>query len=163
MTRLTYDIISRTMFSSDVTMRFEAMAAAFNNHYLETVGRVDVLGAVLPRWFPTPNKIRAAPALRFLKGEIGRLIARRRAAIAADPAGAPQDLLTLLITTKDPEGGALFGDAEVFDNVMTFIFAGHETTANALAWTFYLLSEFPEWDARVAARCGMRRISRRCR
>ncbi len=150
MTRLTYDIISRTMFSSDVTMRFEEMAAAFN-HYLETVGRVDVLGAVLPRWFPTPNKIRAAPALRFLKGEIGRLIARRRAQIAADPAGAPQDLLTLLITTKDPEGGALFGDAEVFDNVMTFIFAGHETTANALAWTFYLLSEFPEWDARVAA------------
>jgi cytochrome P450 len=44
----------------------------------------------------------------------------------------------------------VFGDSEVFDNVMTFIFAGHETTANALTWTFYLLSQFPQWDGRVA-------------
>jgi cytochrome P450 len=44
----------------------------------------------------------------------------------------------------------LFGEAEVFDNVMTFVFAGHETTSNALAWTLYLLSQFPDADARVA-------------
>ena len=56
----------------------------------------------------------------------------------------------MLLTTRDPEGGALFGEAEVFDNVMTFVFAGHETTSNALAWTLYLLSQFPECDARVA-------------
>jgi len=78
------------------------------------------------------------------------LISRRRAVLAENPAAAPEDLLTLLLTARDPEGGKLFGEAEVFDNVMTFIFAGHETTANALAWTLYLLSEFPEWDARIA-------------
>jgi cytochrome P450 len=95
--------------------------------------------------------LRAWPALRFFRKEMDTLIARRRVVIGRDPDSAPQDLLTLLLTARDPEGGALFGEAEVFDNVMTFIFAGHETTANALAWTFYLLSEFPSWDERVAA------------
>jgi len=70
--------------------------------------------------------------------------------LAAAPDRAPQDLLTLLLTARDPEGGALFGEDEVYDNVLTFIFAGHETTANTLAWTLYLLSQDPEWDARVA-------------
>jgi cytochrome P450 len=78
------------------------------------------------------------------------LIAQRRARLDHDPASMPDDLLTLLLTTHDPEGGALFSDAEVYDNVATFFFAGHETTANALAWTFYLLSQFQDEDARVA-------------
>lgn len=149
MPRLTYDIISRTMFSNDVTMRFDEMSMAFER-YLETLGKVDPLTVIMPRWFPTPGKLRARGPLRFLRREIEALIARRRALIEDDPANVPSDLLTLLLTTKDPEGGALFGDAEVFDNVMTFIFAGHETTANALSWTFYLLATFPEWEARVA-------------
>src|SRR6185437_2595600 len=77
-----------------------------------------------------------------------------KAQIDADPAAAPQDLLTLLLTTRDPEGGRLFGAAEVYDNAMTFILAGHETTANALTWTLYLLSAFPQTEARVAAEIG---------
>jgi cytochrome P450 len=88
--------------------------------------------------------------MRFFRKELGALIARRGAEIARNPSSAPNDLLTLLLTTRDPEGGALFGPDEVYDNVMTFIFAGHETTANALAWTLYLLSQFPDVDARVA-------------
>jgi cytochrome P450 len=151
MMRLTYDIISRTMFSHDVTMDYRSMSAALAT-YFENVGRVDIAGALgLPPWFPTPRRLRAWPALRFFRREMEALIARRRAVIESDPVSAPQDLLTLLLTARDPEGGTLFGEAEVFDNVMTFIFAGHETTANALAWTFYLLSEFPQWDTRVAS------------
>jgi cytochrome P450 len=149
MTRVTYDIISRTMFSSDVDLPFEQMEIAFAN-YLETLGRADIPALFLPTWFPTPNRLKGQPTLKFLKREIGAIIARRRAQIAAEPQSAPNDLLTLLLTAKDPEGGVVFGDAEVFDNVMTFIFAGHETTANAMAWTFYLLSQYPDWDARVA-------------
>jgi cytochrome P450 len=149
--RLTYDIISRTMFSSDVTMDYRAMSEALAT-YFENVGRVDIAGALgLPDWLPTPRRLRAWPALRFFRKEMNALIGRRRALLASDPHSVPEDLLTLLLTARDPEGGALFGEAEVFDNVMTFIFAGHETTANALAWTLYLLSEFPDWDARVAA------------
>lgn len=150
MMRLTYDIISRTMFSNDVTMDYGEMSKALAT-YFENVGRVDILGALgFPDWVPTPRRLRAWPALRFFRREMDGLISRRRTALSENPAAVPQDLLTLLLTARDPEGGKLFGEAEVFDNVMTFIFAGHETTANTLAWTFYLLSEFPEWDARVA-------------
>ena len=149
MTQLTYDIISRTMFSNDVTMDYHTMSSALAT-YFENVGRVDFAGALgVPDWIPTPRRLRARPALRFFRREMGALIARRRKVLADNPSSAPQDLLTLLLTARDPEGGALFGEEEVYDNALTFIFAGHETTANTLIWTFYLLSQFPEWDARV--------------
>ncbi|MGZ6023117.1 MAG: cytochrome P450, partial [Rhizomicrobium sp.] len=151
MMRLTYDIICRTVFSGDVTMDYGRMSKAILV-YLETLGRIDMLGLLgLPRWVPTPDRVRAAPALRYFRHEMEGLIERRKALIARDADSAPNDLLTLLLTAHDPEGGTLFSDREVFDNVMTFVFAGHETTANALAWTLYLLSQFPDTDAQVAA------------
>lgn len=150
MMRLTYAIITQTMFSGDVTIDYAAMSDAFVT-YLDTMGRVDLLTTLgLPYWAPTPKRLKAQASIRFFRRELGALIARRAAEIARDPAAVPQDLLTLLLTARDPEGGALFGVDEVYDNVMTFIFAGHETTANALAWTLYLLSQFPDADARVA-------------
>ena len=148
--RLTYAIITDTMFSNDVKIDYAALARHFVT-YLDTLGRVDVLSTLgVPYWAPTPKRLRARKTLKFFRTQIGALIARRASEIAENPAGAPKDLLTLLLTARDPEGGALFGPAEVYDNVMTFIFAGHETTANALAWTLYLLSQFPDTDARVA-------------
>jgi cytochrome P450 len=150
MMRLTYDIISRTVFSSDVTMDYRAMARAIAV-YFDNIGRVDLLAALgAPDWLPTPRRVRAWPALRFFRREMNALIARRRALLAGESTKAPNDLLTLLLTARDPETGTHFGEAEVFDNVMTFIFAGHETTANALAWSLYLLSQFPDADARLA-------------
>jgi len=152
MMKLTFDIISRTMFAGEVAIDYGKLAHAMEL-YLDTIGRIDpadVLGA--PDWVPTPNRVRARPALKFIRRELNGLIARRREKIAAGT--APQDLLTLLLTAEDPEEGALFSDAEVFDNVATFIFAGHETTANALTWTFYLLSQAREDDARLARECA---------
>jgi cytochrome P450 len=150
MMRLTYDIICRTVFSGDVTMDYGRMSRAILV-YLETLGRIDLLGLFgVPRWVPTPDRLRAAPALRYFRGEMAGLIARRKTLVERDAAAAPNDLLTLLLTAHDPEGGTLFSSREVFDNVMTFVFAGHETTANALAWTLYLLSQFPDADARLA-------------
>ena len=150
MMRLTYDIISRTVFSGDVTMDYARMSKALLI-YLETLGRIDMLGLLgLPRWVPTPDRLRAEPALRYFRREMEGLIERRKALLERDASAAPNDLLTLLLTAHDPEGGTLFSAREVFDNVMTFVFAGHETTANALAWTLYLLSQFPDVDARLA-------------
>jgi cytochrome P450 len=150
MMRLTYAIITDTMFSNDVEIDYSALARHFGT-YLDTLGRVDVLSTLgVPYWAPTPKRLRARATLKFFRAQIGALIARRAGEIERDPGAAPKDLLTLLLTARDPEGGALFGPAEVYDNVMTFIFAGHETTANALAWTLYLLSQFPDTDARVA-------------
>ncbi len=150
MMRLTYAIITDTMFSNDVKIDYGALAGHFVT-YLDTLGRVDLLSTLgVPHWAPTPKRIRAGATLRFFRKHIGALIERRAKEVARDPAAAPKDLLTLLIMARDPEGGALFGPSEVYDNAMTFIFAGHETTANALAWTLYLLSQFPDVDARVA-------------
>jgi cytochrome P450 len=150
MMQLTYEIISRTLFSNDVTMQYGKMSEALAV-YLETQGRIDILRTMgLPDWVPTLSNLRARGPLKFFRKELQGLIAQRRAQLAADPAGARHDFLTMLLTTRDPEDGALFGEKEVFDNVMTFVFAGHETTSNALAWTLYLLSQFPDADARVA-------------
>jgi cytochrome P450 len=151
MMQLTYEIISRTLFSNDVTMQYGKMSEALAL-YLETQGKVSVLRTLgLPDWFPTRDNLRAKGPLRYFRKELLSLIGRRRAQLEADPGSAPHDFLTLLLSTRDPEGGALFGEAEVFDNVMTFVFAGHETTANALAWTLYLLSLHPDCDARAAS------------
>jgi cytochrome P450 len=150
MMRLTYDIISRTVFSNEVKTDYTKMSEALAT-YLDTLGRVDILSVFgMPDWVPTPNRLRARAPMRFFRQELEALIAQRRARLERDPASMPDDLLTLLLTTHDPEGGALFSDAEVYDNVATFFFAGHETTANALAWTFYLLSQFQDEDSRVA-------------
>ena len=151
MMRITYAIITHTMFSDDVRFDYAALAKNFAA-YIDTLGRIDLFTTLgVPAWAPTPKRLKARAAVRFFRRELGALIARRKEQIARAPAAAPNDLLTLLLTTRDPEGGALFGAAEVYDNAMTFILAGHETTANALAWTLYLLSQFPRIEARVAA------------
>jgi cytochrome P450 len=81
---------------------------------------------------------------------VRRLLARRRARLTAG-APLPDDLVTRLMNARDPETGASLADAVIHDNLVTFIGAGHETTANALGWTLFLLSDFPDADAQVAA------------
>src|ERR1700744_5431561 len=75
----------------------------------------------------------------------------RRKGLADPNYKAPQDLLTLLLEAKDPETGEGLDEEELRANIITFIGAGHETTANALTWSVYLLSQSPGWRARVEA------------
>jgi cytochrome P450 len=150
MTALTYDIISRTVFSNEIQTPPDIMGEAITT-YFEALGRIDLWDVLpLPRWLPRPAFIKARPAQRIFRSEVLRLFERRRARIAAGEA-VPDDLVTRLINARDPETGAPLSDAVVHDNLVTFIGAGHETTANALTWTMFLLSAFPEADARVAA------------
>jgi cytochrome P450 len=79
------------------------------------------------------------------------MIATRRARLATHPTSAPKDILTLLLHALDPETGERMTPAEVRSNILTFIAAGHETTANSLAWSLFLLSQSPHWRARVEA------------
>src|SRR5206468_7543932 len=150
MTALTYDIISRTVFSHEIETPAEVMGGAITT-YFEALGRIDLWDVLpLPRWLPRPAFIRAKPARRVFREEVGRLVERRRARLAASGT-VPSDLVTRLMQARDPETGAPLSDVVIHDNLVTFIGAGHETTANALAWTLFLLSEFPEADACVAA------------
>jgi len=150
MTRLTYDIISRTVFSNEIETPPDVMGEAITT-YFGALGRIDLWDVLpLPRWLPRPAFIRAKPAQKIFRDEVLRLFERRRARIAAGES-VPDDLVTRLINARDPETGVPLSDAVVHDNLVTFIGAGHETTANALTWTLFLLSEFRDADARVAA------------
>jgi cytochrome P450 len=150
MTALTYDIISRTVFSHEIETPAEAMGEAITT-YFEALGRIDLWDVLpLPRWLPRPAFIRARPAQGIFREEVRRMLQRRRARIAAG-GPVPDDLVGRLIEARDPETGAPLSDAVIHDNLVTFMGAGHETTANALSWTLFLLSEFPDADACVAA------------
>jgi cytochrome P450 len=145
--RLTYEIVSRTVFSGALDgdrARIHASMAV----YFDTVGRVDLATILnLPRWLPTPAKLRALPALSTFRSTVRRVVASRTAA----PGRPAVDLLDRMIEAKDPDGGGSLSEASVADNVLTFLAAGHETTANALAWTLYLLALCPDVMAEVRA------------
>jgi cytochrome P450 len=142
MTALTYEIISRTVFSSEIETGSDAMSAAITR-FFDTHGRIDLWDIVkLPRWLPRPAEWRVRPATRVFREEVRRLLQRRRERQAAGQP-VPNDLVTLLAAARDPETGAALPEQTIHDNLVTFIGAGHETTANALGWTLFLLSEYP--------------------
>jgi cytochrome P450 len=118
--------------------------------FLESVGPIDPLDVFgVPGFVPRIGRLRARPALRFFAEVVDELIARRRSLIAKD--AAPADLLTLLLKAQDPETGQGLTDLEVKANIVTFIAAGHETTANALTWALYCLSQDSDARTRVEA------------
>jgi cytochrome P450 len=89
--------------------------------------------------------------LRFFESAIDQIISARRQLLAKQHKYPPKDILSFLLGALDPETGRHMSEAEIRSNVLTFIAAGHETTANALAWSLFLLSESPEWRKLVAA------------
>jgi cytochrome P450 len=106
---------------------------------------VDIFG--LPDWVPRIGRWRAKPAIRFFEELVSELIQSRKALVERGEA-VPRDLLTLLLEAADPETGKGLSDTEVGANIVTFIGAGHETTANVLSWSIYLISQ----DERVRTR-----------
>jgi cytochrome P450 len=89
--------------------------------------------------------------VRFFDAAVDAIIATRRRNLQANPAAVPRDILTLLLEAQDPETGRGISEAELRANILTFIAAGQETTANALTWSLFLLSQSHEWRERVAA------------
>ena len=88
MTALTYDIISRTVFSHEIETPADVMGEALTA-YFDAFGRIDLWDVLpLPRWLPRPAFIRARPAQKIFREEVRRLVERRRARIAAGQSGA---------------------------------------------------------------------------
>jgi len=149
MTRLTLDVLERTIFSDGLGRDAEdirrAMATYFNA--IGTIGLLDILGA--PDFVPRPARFRVRATLRFFEAAIDSVIAARRRLLAVDPDGAPNDILTHLLNALDDPHGMT--EAEMRSNVLTFFAAGHETTGNALSWASFLISQSPGWRARLEA------------
>jgi cytochrome P450 len=149
MTKLTYDVISRTVFSNELETSAEVMSAAVSR-YFAVLGRLNLWDFLkIPSWVPRSSQWRVRPATAVFRNEVRRLLERRRVREAASEQ-LPRDIVTLLTLARDPETGARLDDRIIHDNLVTFIGAGHETTANALGWTLYLLSIFPWAYDRVA-------------
>lgn len=141
---LTLRIVGKTLFSTDLSGEAAAIGEAISvgikhaNDYAEAVIRI-------PPWLPTPGNLRFKNAIRVLDGMVLRIIEDRR------KSGEPgDDLLGMLMSARDDDGAGM-NDQQLRDEVMTLVLAGHETTANALSWTFDLLSRHPDVDRRVAA------------
>ncbi len=145
MMHLTQTIIVRTMFSDDVGDQAEALGKAFDQT-LEHLNQSLFSPHPLIEKLPTPANRRHQRALRFLDDFIYALISKRR----ANPE-AHNDLLSRLILARDPESGAGMPDRQIRDELMTIFLAGHETTANALAWTYHLLGSHAEVEACLLA------------
>ncbi len=143
MTRLTYDVLAETLFSNALAGGADAFSQALTR-YMNTQGRIDPLDLVnAPRWVPRLGRLLAEPAIRYFSEEVRRIVAGRQAMVQ-DGATPPDDLLTALLDARDAETGEALSDVEVGANIVTFIAAGHETTANLLTWAFYLLSSAPD-------------------
>jgi len=106
-----------------------------------------------PLWLPTANNRRLRPALESLNRVVERMIATKRRRL--DAGGGPQDghrdVLTTLMLARDEATGESMSDAQLRDEVMTLLIAGHETTANALSWMWYLLDRHPDEQERLRA------------
>jgi cytochrome P450 len=145
MMRTTCDIILSTMISIPSRFDLELFEDSITE-YLESTSWVIALGMIrASRWVPYPGVYRKRHARDHLHQTLDALIldAHRRSPTTRT------DLLSLLENATDPETGTSMSAIDVRNNLLTFITAGHETTALALTWSFYLLCLHPEVERRV--------------
>ena len=136
MTEATLRIVGRALFGRDVGGDTDDVAGAMRV-FQTSLTQVDIV----PQWVPYPPREKLARALATLDRIVFDLIAKRR----AEGGEAGDDLLSMLVAATDDEGGGTkLTEREVRDQLVTLFLAGHETTANALTWTLYLLGRTPE-------------------
>ncbi len=145
LTRTTFDIIVETMLGGSASLDADRYSQALTLNFETMPWHLIYTIFGLPEWLPYPRRRRALRARDFLHADVLRIVAQRRAAKAAQQ----PDLLDLLLAARDPETGRSMSADEVMKNLLTFITAGHETTAVALTWTLWLLAKDQSAQARV--------------
>lgn len=140
---LTLQIAAKIFFGADVGDEIPYVKAAFQEVSLQNAGRTRLFH--LPDGVPTPANVRYNRAVRQLESIIYRVIEQRRG--DSQDAG---DLLSALLQARD-EGGSAMSSRQLRDEVITFFLAGHETTALALSWSWYLLAQHPEAESELVA------------
>lgn len=145
MAHLTLSIIGRTMVSLDVGDETLAVGRACRA-VLDHMANRRSLGSIITRKLPTPAKRRYQAAVHTLDTAVYQLIQERRTRQER-----PADLLTRLIDARDEETGEGMSNQQIHDELLTIFFAGHETTALALTWVWYLLATHPEAEEKLHA------------
>ena len=146
MMQTTFAIIVDTMLSGRSGIDAHRVESALTDYLESTSWTVALAMLRAPGWLPYPGQRRAERARDYLRAEVLRAVATRRTSAERRP-----DLLGLLLEATDGETGRAMSDRDLADNLLTFITAGHETTALALTWTFYLLDRHPAVAERVLA------------
>jgi cytochrome P450 len=148
MNRLTLSIVGKTLFDADVESQAAEVGVALTG-VMETFWITMLPFSDLLEHLPVPKLRRARAARAQLDAIIYGMIAERRRSRRDHG-----DLLSMLLSAQDEEAEGAAGrmsDMQVRDEAMTIFLAGHETTANALTWTWYLLSTAPEVEAKLHA------------
>lgn len=137
MMMVTMQIIAKVLFDADVSKDAHALGEAITVGIEAAMHKVTHL-LYVPEWIPTAFNRRTRAATELLEDTILNIINERRQTM--EDKG---DLLSMLLLSEDEEGERMT-DKQVRDEAMTLFVAGHETTANALTWTFYLLAQHPD-------------------
>jgi len=143
MMRITLQIVGKTLFDADVAK--DAHQVGKSLELLLELSADFRRSILIPSWVPTPRNIRKKLAVKKLDKIIYRIIEERR--VSGRDAG---DLLSMLLVARD-EDGSRMTDKQLRDESITLFLAGHETTANALTWTWWLLAQNPAAENKLHA------------
>ena len=144
MTRLTLEIVVKTLFNSDVSRDADHVGQTLTS-LVQPFASQATLKWILDNRLPTPGHRRYFNAVSEIDRIVFRIIAERRASGYDEG-----DLLSMLLQAQDDDGTRM-SDAQLRDEVMTLFLAGHETTALALSWSWYLLASHPEAEKKFHA------------
>jgi len=144
MTRLTLEIVVKTLFNSDISNDADHIGAILSG-LVKPFASQATLKWILDNRLPTPGHRRYFNAVSEIDRILFRIIAERRASGYDEG-----DLLSMLLQAQDDDGTQM-SDAQLRDEVMTLFLAGHETTALALSWSWYLLATHPEIERKFHA------------
>jgi cytochrome P450 len=157
MTATTFDVVSRTVLAGCDAHDGAIIQRAGRTFLDYSTWSISYATLGIPEWLWHPGKGRMLAAAREEREAVARLVARRH----NDPQSG-DDLLARLLAARHPDSGEPMSEGKLVDNLLTFLAAGHETTAKVLTWALYLLARAPEWQERVreeaSAVAGVRAI-----
>lgn len=136
MTRTTFEIIVEAMLGGSANLDADRYSRALTDNFGTIPWHIIYVMFSIPEWMPYPHRRRAMRSRDFLHRDIRRIVAARHFSQSSKP-----DLLNLMRAAHDPETGRTMSDDEIVANLLTFITAGHETTAVALTWALWLLAK----------------------
>jgi cytochrome P450 len=153
MLALTVTIVSQALFGVELS---RPVTRAVQEALLVTMREFNRQNRwfIIPEWVPTPSRRRFDQAIDQLEGVVSDIIRERREkAAVGGAAGSGADLLQIFLEAQ-AEDAEFMTDQLLRDEVMTFLLAGHETTANALTWSWLLLAQHPQVEAALHAELG---------
>ena len=141
MTSITFRVVAKTLFDAEVAGDIAEIAGAFDTG-IEEIARRIRQPVLVPDWVPTRGNLRYRRAVGHMDRLVYRIIEEHR------DGRDRGDLLSALMQVEDEEGRPM-SEKQLRDETITMLLAGHETTALALTWTWYLLSQDPEVTSRL--------------